>query len=120
MGQIKALNVVELARESGSCSLAALVDAVIALARRFADCHDCDVPVFASVDELAAAGVCDATVVVTPTENHREHAAILIRAGHRVLLEKPLTGTLEGDREFASELDTRYPNSLMLAFQRRF
>jgi myo-inositol 2-dehydrogenase/D-chiro-inositol 1-dehydrogenase len=64
--------------------------------------------------------VCDATVIVTPTDNHREHAAIMIAAGHRVLLEKPLTGSLEGDREFAAELDQDYPHALMLAFQRRF
>jgi myo-inositol 2-dehydrogenase/D-chiro-inositol 1-dehydrogenase len=37
-----------------------------------------------------------------------------------VLVEKPLTGTLEGDREFAAWLDREYPNALMLAFQRRF
>jgi predicted dehydrogenase len=59
-------------------------------------------------------------VVVTPTENHREHAALMIRSGHRVLLEKPLTGTLESDREFAAELARDFPQALMLAFQRRF
>ena len=47
-------------------------------------------------------------------------SAALIAAGHRVMVEKPLTGTLEGDREFAAELDANNPNSLMLAFQRRF
>ena len=36
------------------------------------------------------------------------------------MVEKPLTGTLEGDRDFAAELDAQHPNSLMLAFQRRF
>ena len=46
-----------------------------------------EVPVFSSIEELARAGVCDATVVVTPTDSHREHAAILIAAGQRVLLE---------------------------------
>ena len=79
-----------------------------------------NVPIFSSVDELAKANVCDATVIVTPTDSHREHAAKLIAAGHRVMLEKPLTGTLEGDREFAAELDAKHPDALMLAFQRRF
>jgi predicted dehydrogenase len=37
-----------------------------------------------------------------------------------VLLEKPLTGTIESDREFAAQLDRYRPDSLMLAFQRRF
>jgi myo-inositol 2-dehydrogenase/D-chiro-inositol 1-dehydrogenase len=44
----------------------------------------------------------------------------LVKAGHRVLLEKPLTGTLEGDRACCAELDRDFPNALMLAFQRRF
>jgi myo-inositol 2-dehydrogenase/D-chiro-inositol 1-dehydrogenase len=35
-------------------------------------------------------------------------------------MEKPLTGTLEGDREFVAELDRAYPHAVMLAFQRRF
>ena len=75
---------------------------------------------FFLLEELAKAGVCEATIIVTPTDNHRDHAAALIAAGHRVLLEKPLTGSLEADREFAAELDRSHPQSLMLAFQRRF
>ena len=120
MGQIHALHVIELAREMGRCQVAAFVDIDVDKARRFAQEHDCNVPIFGSVDELAAANVCNATVIVTPTDLHREHATTLIRAGHRVLLEKPLTGTLEGDREFSAELDRDYPDAVMLAFQRRF
>ena len=120
MGVIHALHVHELARETGSCELAALADADPKRGHRFCAEEACDVPIFGSIEELAGAGVCDATVIVTPTGNHREHATRLIAAGHRVLLEKPLTGTLEGDREFASELDRSYPDALMLAFQRRF
>jgi len=120
MGQIHALHVAELAQETGKCSLAALVDANAGRARQIAATLGADVPIFTSVDELARAQAADATVVVTPTENHREHAAALIEAGQRVLLEKPLTGTLAGDREFSSQLDRLHPESLMLAFQRRF
>lgn len=120
MGAVHALHVHELARDAHACELAALVDADPERARRFAGEIGRPVPIFSSVEELAHASVCDATVVVTPTDNHREHAATLIAAGHRVLLEKPLTGTLEADREFAAELDRDHPNSLMLAFQRRF
>ena len=36
-----------------------------------------EVPVFSSIEELARAGVCDVTVIVTPTDAHREHAAVL-------------------------------------------
>ncbi len=119
MGAIHALHARELARE-GRCTLAALVDANPERARRFAAENGCDAPVFTSVPELAAANVCQASVIVTPTENHQEHAATLIAAGHRVLLEKPLTGTLEADRLFAAQLDREHPHGLMLAFQRRF
>jgi len=120
MGVIHALHVHELALETKACVLAALVDAEPERARRFAAETGKDVPIFASVDELIAAGVCDATVVVTPTDSQRDLAGALIAAGHRVLMEKPLTGTLDGDREFAAALDRDHPNALMLAFQRRF
>jgi len=120
MGVIHALHAQELARESGRCALAALVDSNLDRARSFSAQNGLDIPVFASVQQLAAADVCRASVIVTPTENHREHAAALIAAGHRVMLEKPLTGSLEADREFAAELDQAHPHALMLAFQRRF
>src|SRR5690242_13919271 len=96
MGPIHALHVHELAQETGTCELAAFVDINVERARKVASDIGCDVPIFNSVEQLLSAGVCRATVIVTPTENHREHAATLIRGGHRVLLEKPLTGTLEG------------------------
>lgn len=120
MGAIHALHVHELARDAGRCQLAALAELDRDRADRFLAEIGQDIPVFGSIQELARANVCDATVIVTPTENHRDHAALMIGAGHRVLLEKPLTGTLEADREFAAELDRHHPNSLMLAFQRRF
>jgi predicted dehydrogenase len=44
----------------------------------------------------------------------------MIDAGQRVFLEKPLTGTLEGDRAFAELLEREHPDALMLGFQRRF
>jgi myo-inositol 2-dehydrogenase/D-chiro-inositol 1-dehydrogenase len=120
MGVIHALHVHELAQEGGECALAALVDVNTERARRLAADIGRDVPVFGSIDELIRAGVCHASVIVTPTDNHREHAAQLILAGHRVLLEKPLTGSLETDREFVAQLDRDHPLALMLAFQRRF
>jgi len=120
MGQIHALHVAELARDTQSCELAALADLDTERARRIAGDIGCDVPIFSSIEDLARAKICDAAVVVTPTENHRAHAALMIQTGHRVLLEKPLTGAVEADREFAAQLDRHHPDSLMLAFQRRF
>lgn len=120
MGAIHALHALELSEETGSCALLALADANVQRAHSFAAQFGRNIPVFASVEELAAAGVADATVVVTPTPDHSRHATTLIEAGHRVLLEKPLTGALETDRDFAAWLDRYHPDSLMLAFQRPF
>jgi predicted dehydrogenase len=120
MGAIHALHVHELARDTNACELAALADVDIERARRVAADIGADAPIFPSIEELARAKPCEAVVVVTPTENHRAHADLMIQSGHRVLLEKPLTGAVESDREFAAELDRDHPQALMLAFQRRF
>lgn len=120
MGAIHALHVHELARDTQTCQLIAVAEPDMERARRFLSETGLDIPVFPSVHELADSRICNAAVVVTPTENHREHAAALISTGYRVMLEKPLTGTLEADRAFAAELDRDHPDALMLAFQRRF
>src|SRR5437762_5285253 len=108
IGEVHARNLLRISRETGACEVVALVDANSASVRRFAQENGCSATLFTSVKELAAAGVCSATFIATPTETHREHATTLIRAGQRVLLEKPLTGTIEGDRQFAAELDREY------------
>jgi myo-inositol 2-dehydrogenase/D-chiro-inositol 1-dehydrogenase len=120
MGAIHALHVHELERDTRICELAAIAEPDAGRAQRFLKETGRDVPLFSSVDELARSGICKATVIVTPTDQHRTHAAQLIAAGHRVLLEKPLTGALASDREFAAELDHDHPNAVMLAFQRRY
>lgn len=120
MGMVHALHAYELARDSADCELAAVAEIDVERARRFTDEIGREIPIFPSIEELAKAGVCDATVIVTPTDKHREHAAMMIAAGNRVLLEKPLTGSLNEDRLFAAELDRTHPHALMLAFQRRF
>ncbi len=120
MGAIHALHVHELERDTGCCQLAAIAEPDADRARNFLNGKGLNIPVFRDVDELAKSQICDAAVIVTPTQDHRAHATALISAGYRVLLEKPLTGTLEDDRAFAAELDSSHPNALMLAFQRRF
>jgi len=120
MGTVHAFHLHELARDTQACELAAFADRDTERARRLSDEFGLRIPIFSSIEELAKAGVCDATVVVTPTDHHREHATALIASGHRVLLEKPLTGTLEADREFAAELDRDHQHAVMLAFQRRY
>lgn len=120
MGSVHALHLFELARDSGSCEIAGLADVDTSRARRFCDQTGVSVPIFDSIEELARARISDAAVVVTPTVDHQQHASLLIAAGQRVLLEKPLTGNIESDRTFSAELDQNAPNSLMLGFQRRF
>jgi len=120
MGIIHALHIHELARESGLCTLAAVSTMERSRADLFLSMSGADVPVFATIEELEASGLCDVTIIATNTELHREHALLMIRRGHRVFLEKPLTGTLQGDRSFADELEQQHPHALMLGFQRRF
>lgn len=120
MGAVHALHIRELAHETGHCTLSAMADVYPDRARSVASTIGSDAPIFNSVEELAKARVCDAVVVVTPTEQHQEHASLLVEQGYRVLLEKPLTGDLYSDRSFAADLDAHYRDSLMLAFQRRF
>jgi myo-inositol 2-dehydrogenase / D-chiro-inositol 1-dehydrogenase len=120
MGQIHALHVHQIAKETGSCTLAALVDPAPGRAAQVASELGVKAPIFDSLEALAKSGAAEAAVIVTPTESHREHASLLIRAGLRVLMEKPLTGAVESAREFSAELDRDAPNGLMLAFQRRF
>ena len=120
MGIIHALHISEIARETGKCTLAALCDALPDRARKVATDLGCDVPIYSSIEELGDARVADATVIVTPTDQHRASAGALIARGHRVLVEKPLTESLASDLAFAAELDKSHPHAVMLGFQRRF
>ncbi len=121
IGVVHAFHAAELAAENSGCRLAALVDMDLAAARKVAGELGVDTAaVFSSVDALIASGAADAAVISTPTGLHQQHAEALIRAGKRVLLEKPMTLSLAEDRAFAAWLDREAPNALMLAFQRRF
>jgi myo-inositol 2-dehydrogenase/D-chiro-inositol 1-dehydrogenase len=119
MGWIHARNAVQLAA-AGACRVTALVDADQSRATRFAQQFVPQARIFSSVEELARAGLAQAAVVVTPTEAHRAHAQTLLEGGLRILLEKPLTGTLAGDEDFCRWLEDHHPSAVMLAFQRRF
>lgn len=120
MGWVHARHLLELEQQAGACRLSAIVDSDEARLKAFASALDFAGPLFPSLHAYLEANLCRATMVVTPTEHHHAHAMTLVRAGHRVLMEKPLTGTLEGDLACCAELDRDSPDALMLAFQRRF
>ena len=52
------------------------------------------------MEELRQAGLVDGAVIASRTEDHYADARTLIDAGLRVMLEKPLTHSLESAREF--------------------
>jgi predicted dehydrogenase len=120
MGMIHALHIHELARESDLCRLTCVSATDQKSADAFHSLSGIATPFFDNIEALAKSGLCDVAIIATNTPLHREHALMMIQAGHRVFLEKPLTGTLQGDREFAALLERDHPQALMLGFQRRF
>ncbi len=120
MGMIHALHIHELAQESDLCRLTGVSTTDRKSADTFLSLTGGSTPVFDDIDGLAKSGLCDVTVIATNTPLHREHSLMMIRSGQRVFLEKPLTGTLQGDREYAELLEREHPQALMLGFQRRF
>ncbi len=120
MGMIHALHIHELARETDLCRLTAVATQDKKAAEAFLKMTGGTTPVFEDIREFTKPGLCDVTVIATNTPLHRAHATMMIEAGKRVFLEKPLTGTLEGDRAFAEVLEHEHPQALMLGFQRRF
>src|ERR1700691_1764490 len=120
MGRIHALHAHELARETGLCQLVALSTLDRAQAESFLSQTSTKIPVFSSIQDLADARGCDAVVIATNTSLHEEHVTLMLEAGAKVFLEKPLSGTLNGDRSFSGYLQANHPDDIMLGFQRRF
>ena len=120
MGMIHALHIHELAQESDLCRLVAVSTLDKQAAEKFHSLIDASTPVFENIEALTLSDTCDVAVIATNTDSHREHSLLMIRAGKRVFQEKPLTGTLEGDREYAAQLEREHPHALMLGFQKRF
>ena len=120
MGMIHALHIHELEQESSICRLTAISTLDKQAAEKFHSLIDASVPVYENIEELAKSDTCDVVVIATNTDLHRQHSLMMIRAGKRVFQEKPLTGTLQGDREYAALLEREHPHALMLGFQKRF
>ena len=122
MGGIHALNIGSLAHKTDLFECVAVVEpdsslreaAVLAAAGREAPRS------FSDVQSLIDSGIADAAIVATPTSTHESVSLSLLGAGFRVLLEKPLTATLETDRRFASTIDEHFEGRVMIGLQRRF
>ena len=126
IGSYHAQHVQEQARTHGNCELTAVVDGHGDLASRVAQelqaVQKTEIRTFTSAAELAAADVAEVAVIASRTADHYSDARTLIDAGKRVLLEKPLTHSLQSSRQFVEYLngDERRRTALMLAFMRRF
>lgn len=126
IGVFHARHAQELGLEGGGCELVAVVDAYGDTARRVAQAlqprQRAEIRAFSRVEDLLDARLTDAAVVASRTEDHDRDARALIDAGHRVLLEKPLTHSVETARDLVRHLsgDERKRRALMQAFMRRF
>lgn len=63
------------------------------------------VPSVRSVEELCADDRVDAVYVATPTELHRQHVEAALAAGRAVVVEKPMTVSLEDGRSMVAAAD---------------
>lgn len=126
IGIFHARHIQELGKETGNCKLSAVMDAYQDTAERVAEQlqrqQDTEIRAFANIDDLASAGLIDAAMIASRTEDHERDARTLVQAGCRVLLEKPLSESLQSAEAFTSWLNTdnKRKQAVMLAFQRRF
>lgn len=124
-GRIATRGYLPAARELSAVEFVAFADPD---ARRARDASDFDPPaagsksealdgegLFATVEELVAAGGVEALVVATPAESHGEAAALAAHAGIPSLIEKPPAPDLAGALDLV-----RLDPLPCLAFNRRF
>ncbi len=85
---------VDIIRTTDGCSLAAIADIAPGAAAKV---DDGALPFFNSIDELLNSGIAfDVLSIATPNGLHEEHAIKGIRAGHHVVIEKPMALTKAG------------------------
>ena len=126
IGVFHARHVQEIANDRGDCALNAVVDAhedtAERVAARLQEGQRQTVRAFRRVEDAIDAGLVQAAVVSSRTEHHEAHTRTLVDAGCRVLLEKPLGGSLESASELAEYLSVKPAGdrAVMQAFQRRF
>ena len=126
IGVFHAQYVQEMAGERGDCALSAVVDGHEDTAARVAallqDGQGAPIRAFRSVEDAIDAGVVDAAVVASRTDDHEAHTRALVDAGRRVLLEKPLASSVDRASALAEHLAATPAGTraVMQAFQRRF
>lgn len=126
IGVFHAQHVQEVARVRGDCVLAAVVDGhgdtAERVASRLQEGQGADIRAFRSLEAAIDAGVVDAAVVSSRTEDHDRQTRALVDAGCRLLLEKPLANDLESASALTEHLASRTSGrqAVMQAFQRRF
>lgn len=99
-----------------SAELALICDPFEENARALADAHS--VPYVLDVAEVWASDV-DAVIIGSPTGLHVEHILAAVRAGKRVLCEKPVALDIEAARACRDELGAE-ADRVMIGFNRRF
>jgi predicted dehydrogenase len=100
--------------ETDAAELAIVIDIEVERARQLADRFGCG---FAT--DIEAAASCDAAVVATPTALHLPHTRELIDLGKPVLVEKPVTPSIETTRAIVTASE-RAGTPLMCGFVERF
>jgi predicted dehydrogenase len=126
IGVFHAQHVQEIANDRSDCALSAVVDGhedtAERVAARLQGGQSQTIRAFRRVDDAIDAGVVDAAVVSSRTDDHEAHTRTLVEAGCRVLMEKPLASSVESASALARSLTARPAGdrAVMQAFQRRF
>lgn len=108
-------NHLRVVHQSEHAELAGVFDANLEHAARVAEPYGCRV--FSSLQELAAHA--DAAVVATPTVTHSEIGCRLIEAGLDVMVEKPISHSLESGRALVNAA-ARHGRILQIGHLERF
>lgn len=87
-------------RATQGARLTAICDMSLGAAKGLADAYG--VQAFGAVDDLVAAGVCDAVHVLTPPSSHRDVALTCLHGGLHVLVEKPVSTSVAQAEEMAA------------------
>ncbi len=92
----------DVAQNSATCTLTAIVDPAPAAVNVAARAH---VPLYKSLDELFAKDRPDGVILATPNQLHVEHALKCVAAGVPCLLEKPIAPTVREAEDLVKEVE---------------